>query len=114
LNRSKLTSVELKDVTPGSWHRLYSKAVVEDRIIERNVEQFSNAGTNPFGYTALGSDLGHTRDSLMADAIDAGNLEHPALLDKEILTIVKQLKQHPLLQEIISPILTVEDFRSSF
>jgi hypothetical protein len=41
-------------------------------------------------------------------------LEHLALLDKAIFAIVKQLKQHPLLQEIINPIVTAEYFRSSF
>jgi hypothetical protein len=90
------------------------KKAVKVCLIERNVEQFSHAGTTPFGYTALGAVLGHTGDSPMADAIHSGNLEHLALSDKAILTILKQLKQHPLLQEIINPIIPVEDFRSSF
>jgi hypothetical protein len=50
----------------------------------------------------------------MADAIHAENLEHPAMLDTSILAIMKQLEKHPLLQEIINPIITVEDFRPSF
>jgi hypothetical protein len=78
------------------------------------MEQFSHAGTTPFGYTGLRAGLGHTGDSPMADAIHAGTLEHPALLDKAILVIVKQMNHHPLLQEIINPIVTAEDFRSSF
>jgi hypothetical protein len=62
----------------------------------------------------LGAELGHTWDSLMADVIHAWTLVHPALLDKAILAILKQLKQHPLLEEIINVIVKVEDFRSSF
>jgi hypothetical protein len=89
LNRSKLTSVEVPDNTPGSWHRLDSKAAVEYHLIERIVEQFSHGGTTPFGYTALGVDLGHTGYSPMVDAIHAETLEHPALLDNAILVIVK-------------------------
>jgi hypothetical protein len=50
----------------------------------------------------------------MADAIHAGTLEQPALSDKAIFSIVTQLKQHPLLHELINPIVTAEDFRSSF
>jgi hypothetical protein len=52
-------------------------------------------------YTSLGSELGHTGDSPMADAIYSGTLEHPALSYKAIHVIVKQLKHHPLLQDII-------------
>jgi hypothetical protein len=33
------------------------------------VEQFSHAGTTPFGYTELGKDLGYTGDSHMDDNI---------------------------------------------
>jgi hypothetical protein len=83
---------------PGSWHRLDSKATVEYHFMERNMEQFSHVGTTPFGYTALGADMGHTGDSPMADAIHAGTLEHSALSDKTILAIVKQLKHQPLIQ----------------
>jgi hypothetical protein len=71
-------------------------------------------GTTLFGYMSLGAELSHTGNSPMADAIHAETLKHPALSDKAILAIVKQLKQHPLLQEIINPIITVEDFRYSF
>jgi hypothetical protein len=44
----------------------------------------------------------------MAEAIHAGTLKHPALSDKAIFTIVKQMKQHPLLQEIINQTVTAE------
>jgi hypothetical protein len=114
LTRSKLMRIEVPGDIPASWYWLDSKEAVEDHISERNVENFLHAGTTSFGYTALGEELGHTGDSPMADAIHAGTLEHPSLSDKAILMIVKQLKQHPLLHEIINPIVTVEDFRSSF
>jgi hypothetical protein len=48
---------------------------VEEHLIERNVEQFSNAGKTPFGYTALGKELGHTGDSPMADDIYDENMK---------------------------------------
>jgi hypothetical protein len=50
----------------------------------------------------------------MIYAIHAGTLKHPGLSEKEFLAILKQLKQHPLLQEIINPIVTAKEFRSSF
>jgi hypothetical protein len=114
LNHSKLTRVEVQGDTPGSWQRLDRKDAVEDHLIERNVQQFSHAGTTPFGYTTLGAELRHTGESTMTDAIHAGTLVHTALSYKAIIALVKHLNHHPLLQEIINPIVTDEDFRSSF
>jgi hypothetical protein len=78
------------------------------------MEQFSHAGKTPFGYTPLGEELGHTGDTQMAEDLLNGTLEHEALRDDAIQVIVKQLKQHPAIQQIIEPIITVEDFKSAF
>jgi hypothetical protein len=90
------------------------KEQVEALLIDRNIEQFSHAGNTPFGYTALGDELGHTGDTLMADYIYNGTLEHISLTDPDIREIVKQLRKHPLLTKMISPIVTTEDFISCF
>jgi hypothetical protein len=50
----------------------------------------------------------------MAEDILDGNLEHEALRDDAIQAIVKQLRQYPAIQQIIEPIITVEDFKSAF
>jgi hypothetical protein len=87
---------------------------VEEHLNERNVKQFSRAGKTPFGYTALGKELGHTGDSPMADDIYDGVLEHEALSDPAIRAIVDQLKKHLLLEKIIKTIVTAEDFKLAF
>jgi hypothetical protein len=56
-------------------------------LIKRNVEQFSHAGSTPFGHTDLGKDLGHTGDSQMAQDIYDGTLQHDALSDEAIYAI---------------------------
>jgi hypothetical protein len=108
-----LTSLEI----PGEdelWCRIKGKDAVEEHLIERNVEQFSHASKTPFGYTALGKEIGHTGDSPMADDIYVGVLEHEARSDPVIQAIVCQLKNHPLLENIIKPVVTEEDFKSAF
>jgi hypothetical protein len=80
----------------------------------RNVEKCSHAGKTAFRYTALGKKLGHKGDSPMADDIYDGVLEHEALSDPAIQVIVDQLKNHPLLEKIIKPVVTGEDFKSAF
>jgi hypothetical protein len=50
----------------------------------------------------------------MAEDILTGTLEHEALRDEAIQAIVKQLRLHPVIQKIIKPIITVEDFKSAF
>jgi hypothetical protein len=74
LQNSKLTAVEVSGSVDGSWSRIDTKEQVEALLIDRNVEQFSHAGNAPFGYTALGDELGHTGDTLMADDICNGTL----------------------------------------
>jgi hypothetical protein len=106
LQNSKLTAIEVSGSVDGSWSRIDTKEQVEALLIDCNVEQFSHAGKNPFGYTALGDELGHTGDTLMADAIYNGTLEHRYLTDHAIRAIVKQLRKHPLLTKIISPVVT--------
>jgi hypothetical protein len=50
----------------------------------------------------------------MAGDILDGTLEHEALREDPIQAIVKQLTQHPAIQQMIEPIITVEDFKSAF
>jgi hypothetical protein len=50
----------------------------------------------------------------MADDIYSGTLEHRSLTDRAIKAIVKQLRKHPLLTKMISPLVTTEDFMSCF
>jgi hypothetical protein len=114
LQNSKFTAVEVSVSADGSWSRIDTKEQVEALLINRNVEQFSHAGSTPFGYTALGKELGHIGDTLMADAIYHGTLEHRSLTDHAIRVIVKQLRKHPLLTKMISPVVTTEDFISCF
>jgi hypothetical protein len=80
----------------------------------RNVEQLSHAGAMPFGYTPLGKELGHTGDSSMADDVYNGTLNHEALDDEAINVIVTQLRKHPAIHKIFSPIVIEEDFKSAF
>jgi hypothetical protein len=114
LQNSKLTAVEVSGLADGSWSRIDTKEQVEALLIDRNVEQFSHAGNTPFGYTALGDELGHICDTLMAYAIYNGTLEHRSLTDHAIRAIVKQLCNNPLLTKMISPVVTTEDFISCF
>jgi hypothetical protein len=114
LQKSKLTAVEVSGADYGSWSRIDTKEQVEALLINRNIEQFSHAGDTPFGYTPLGDELGHTCDTLMADDIYNGTLEHISLTDHAIQAIVKQLRKHPLLTKMISPVVTTEDFFSCF
>jgi hypothetical protein len=114
LQKRKLTAVEVSGAADGSWSRIDTKEQVEALLIDRNVEQFSHAGNTPFGYTSLGDELVHTGDTLMADAIYNGTLEHRSLTDHAIRAIVKQLRKHPLLTKMISPVVTTEAFISCF
>jgi hypothetical protein len=114
LQNSKLTAVEVSGSADGSWSRIDTKEQVEALLIDRNIEQFSHACNTPFGYTALGDKLLHTGDTLMADSIYNGTLEHRSLTDHDIRSIVKQLRTHPLLTKMISPVVTTEDFISYF
>jgi hypothetical protein len=50
----------------------------------------------------------------MANDIYDGYTEHEALSDPVIQAIVDQLKNHPLLEKIIKPKVTAEDFNSAF
>jgi hypothetical protein len=114
LQKSKLTAVGVSGTGDGYWSRIDTKEQVEALLIDRNVEQLSHAGNTPFGYTTLGDELGHTGDTLMADDIYNGTLEHRSLTDHAIQAIVKQLRKHPLLTKKISPVVTTEDFISCF
>jgi hypothetical protein len=50
----------------------------------------------------------------MADDIYNSTLEHRSLTDHAIKAIVKQLRKHPLLSKMISPVVTTEDLISCF
>jgi hypothetical protein len=77
------------------------------------VEQFSYAGKTPFRYTELGDALGHTGDSPLAEDILEGKSDHPLLTNEAMHAIIKQLRRHPVIQKIVKPVITVEDFRSA-
>jgi hypothetical protein len=69
LKWSKLMHVEVPNGYGTASTKIENKAEVESRLIDRNVEQFSDAGTTPFGYTALEKELRHTGNSDMAENI---------------------------------------------
>jgi hypothetical protein len=81
----------------GSWSRIDTKEQVEALLINLNIEQLSHACDTPFGYTPLGDELVHTCDTLMADYIYNGTLEHRSLTDHAVKAIVKQLRKQTLL-----------------
>jgi hypothetical protein len=112
LKKNSLKRLEVQDTT-GIWKQIQGKESIEEHIAQQNVEQLSQAGKTPFGYTPLGEELGHTGDTQMVDEILAGILEHQSLGDEAIQAIVKQLRQHPEIQQIIKPIVTVDDFKSA-
>jgi hypothetical protein len=103
LNRQ---DVQMED---GLWRQIVGNDQVEEHLIERNVEHFSHAGATPLGYIELGQELGHTGDTPMAEAIRGGTFDHDALS-----AIVIQLRKHPIVRQIINPIVTKENFKSSF
>jgi hypothetical protein len=113
LKKTSLTRLEVQEET-GICKQIQGNESIEEHIAQRNMEQCSHAGNTPFGYTPLGEELGHTGNTQMTEDILDGKLEHEALRDNEIEAIVKQLRQHPLIQQIIEPIITVEDFKSAF
>jgi hypothetical protein len=80
--------------------------------MERNIEQFSHARKTPFGYLALGTELGHTGDSQMANDILYGTLQHECLANEAIREIANHIREHPMVQHIWKPIVTPEDFAS--
>jgi hypothetical protein len=73
---SKLMHVEVPSNNETTWTKIEDKEEVENRLIARNVENFSHAGATPFGLTDLGKELGHTGDSAMVEDILDGTLEH--------------------------------------
>jgi hypothetical protein len=86
---------------------------MEEHIAQRNVEQFFHEGKTPFGYTEVGDALGHAGDSPLAEDILDEKSDHPAVTDEALHAIVKQPRRHPVIQNIIKPVITVEDFRSA-
>jgi hypothetical protein len=109
-NSASLSKVTIPE-TDGTWTQIIGKDDLEDHLIQRNVEQFLLSGETPFGYSTLGKELGHTGDSEMADAIHEGTLEHEALSDAAINSVVKQLRKHPALDKVLKPVVTEEDFK---
>jgi hypothetical protein len=113
LKKISLAILEVQDTT-GICKQIQGNESIKEHIAQRNMEQFSHAGNILFRYTPLGEELGHNGDTKMAEDILDGNLDHEALRDDAIQEIVKQLMQHPTIQQIIKPIITVEDFKSAF
>jgi hypothetical protein len=114
LKRSKFMHVEVSNDGGTAWTKIENKEEVKSHLVDRNMEQFSHAANTPFGYTALGKELGHTGDSDMAESILNGTLEHECMDNEAIRAIVGQLKQHPTIQGILKPIVTTADFQSCF
>jgi hypothetical protein len=112
LKRSRLTKIDVPD--GDEWRKVEDKEIMEEHLMEQNIEHFSHAGKNPFGYSDLGAELGHTWDSQMANDILEGTLQHEFLSNEAIREIVNQLREHPMVQHIWKPIVTPEDFTSCF
>jgi hypothetical protein len=104
-NSTKKLSPNRLDVQMEDGHRrqIVCKTQVEEHLIERNVEQLSHAGATPLGYIALGRKLGHTGDTMMAEAILDGTIEHESLTDEALAAILQKLWKDPNVQEIIQP-----------
>jgi hypothetical protein len=107
LKKTSLTRLELQDAT-WIWKHIQVNELIEEHITQRNMEQFLHAGNTPFGYTPLWEDSGHNGDIQMAEDILAAALEHKSLRDETIQAILKQLRQHPVIQQIFKPIIAVE------
>jgi hypothetical protein len=114
IKRSKLMHIEVPNEDGTAWTKIENKAEVESHLIDRNVEQFIHAGITAFGYTALGKELRHTGDSDMAENILNGTLDHECMDNEAIRAILGQLKIHPPIQGILTPIVTTADFQSCF
>jgi hypothetical protein len=98
----------------GLCHQIVGKVQVEEHLIEWNVDQFSYAGRTPLGYTELGRELGHKGDTPMAEATLDGTFEHDSLSDDVLAAIVKKLRKHPTVRDIILTIITEAEFKSAF
>jgi lipopolysaccharide biosynthesis regulator YciM len=98
--------VEVPNEDGPAWTEIENRAEVEIHLIDRNVEQFSHAGTTPFGYTTLGKELGRTRNSGMAENILNSILDHECMEKEAIHAIVRQLKMQPTIQGILELIVT--------
>jgi hypothetical protein len=112
-NKSCLNILDVK-MEDGIWRQIVGKDQVEEHLIERNVEQFSIAGADPLGYAELGQELVHTGDTPMDEAILDGTFEHYAVSDDALSAIVTKLRKHPVVRQIIQPIVTEADFKSAF
>jgi hypothetical protein len=82
----------------GLWWQIVGKTQVGEHLIERNVKQFSHAGAAPLGYTDLGRELGHMRDTPMDEAILDGTFKHQSLTDKALMDILQQPRKYPSVQ----------------
>jgi hypothetical protein len=114
LKRSKLIHVEVPSNKETTWTNIEDNNEVQYHLITRNAEQFRHAGATPFGYTDLGRELGHTRDSAVAEEILDGTLDHDCMKDDAIRAIIQQLKRHPTIQGMLTPIMSFKDLQSCF
>jgi hypothetical protein len=106
-----IPNVQMED---GLWRQIVGNDKLEEHLVERNGEQFSHAGTTHLGYTEHRHELDHTDDTPMTEDILDVTFKHVALSDNALLAIVKQLRKHPTLRQIIQPIIPEADFKSAF
>jgi hypothetical protein len=92
LKRRRIVNIEV--LGREGWRKVEDKEIMEEYLMERNIEQFSHAGTTPFGYSDLGTEVGHNGDSQIANYILDGTLQHKCLYNQAIRSIVNQLREH--------------------
>jgi hypothetical protein len=113
LKQSRLVKIEVPD--GDGWRKVEDKEIMEDHLMKKNIEQLlSHAGTTPFRYSDLENKLGHTGDSQMAYDILVDTLQHKCLSNEAIGAIMNQRREHPMVQQIWKPIVTLVDFTSCF
>jgi hypothetical protein len=96
------------------WRKVEDKKIMKEHLMELDIKTLSHVATTPFGYSDLENELGHTGDSQMANDILDGTLHHGCLSNEAIRAIVKQLREHPMLQQIRKPTMTPGDLTSCF
>jgi hypothetical protein len=110
IKQETLTQIRLKNIEVpdgDEWKKVEDKEIMEEHLMERT-------GKTPFEYSDLGAELGHTRDSQMANDILEGMLQHECLSNEAIRAILIQLRENPMVPQIWKPIMTPEDFTSCF
>jgi hypothetical protein len=76
LKRSRLVKIEVQD--GDGCRKVEYKEIVEEHLTEQNIEQFSLARKNQFGYSDLGAKLvhtGHVAEKMFINRSNQGNFE---------------------------------------